>query len=63
MKTINAVLAATQQAVAAAKDLNIPKDERRILIPLLKALDEIDRAAKRAERRRKKKLARRVKAG
>ena len=62
MKKINAVLAATQEAIAAAEGLHIPKDKRRILIPLLKALDEIDRAAKRAERRSVKKLARRDKA-
>mgnify|MGYP003427489137 CR=1 FL=1 len=63
MKTINAALAATLDAAELAERLKVPKDRRRILRPLLKALDELDRAAKRAERRRKKKLARRVKAG
>lgn len=63
MKTINAALAATLEAVAAAEQLKVLKDKARILRPLLKALDEIDRAAKRARRRRKKKLARRRETG
>lgn len=57
MKTINAVLAATLAAIAAAEALKVPKDKARILRPLLKALVELDRAARRAERRRRRALA------